>query len=485
MLVEGEMGQSTANEFISLLLVEDSDRDARFVSRVLTEGRDGEIRVHRVANLPTAKKVIATQRFDIVILDLDLPESRGSDTVSLFRSFIDDRTPIIALSDDCEDSTGELSKLKGELYCIPKYQVNTKLVPYLLRRLCIGQQAQTSLQRLISTNPDSMVVVNTDGIVLFANSAATELFGRSIDDLLYHQFGVPVVTRGAIEIDIGGHRVAEMRVVEIDWQKELAWLTSLRDITEHKRLENELREAKVAAEIASRAKSQFLSCMSHELRTPLNSVIGFAELIQKGYASHTDQTPDYAEIILSSGLHLLSVVNDILDVSSIESGRITLDCQLFDLGQAISSSLRILSRLAREKGVTLINHSSPIMIPVYADYRRIRQVIINIVSNGIKYTHAGGAITISCVYEESGGLSLKIVDTGIGIAEDHIHKLMIPFARAGDAYTSHQEGAGLGLYISNTLIELHGGKIVISSALKSGTTVSVHFPPERVLPYRI
>ena len=478
-------GALAAPKLFRLLLVEDNPDDAGFVERVLTEGRGADFSVHWVSTLSSAKEVVDLETFDIIVLDLDLPDSRGVDTLTEFRSAVGHGVPIVVLSEDDKAPAVDPALFGGETECLAKLQLNHRLVPRLLYRLLQRQRVQSSLHRLIATNPDGMVVVNFDGVVLFANPAASDLFGRPIGELLHQQFGVPVVGSGAVEINVNGHRVAEMRVVEIDWQEQAAWLTSLREITARKKMEDDLREAKIEADLASRAKSQFLACMSHELRTPLNAVIGFAEMIEQGITpDEHDTCKEYAEIIHASGMHLLSVVNDILDIASVEAGRVSLDCHLFDMNQAISSSLQMLAKQAREKSIHLVYEGAPFMIPVHADYRRMRQIIINLMGNGIKYTRPGGTVTISCDCTDKGELVLTIADTGIGIAPEYLSRLMTPFGRAGDPYTNRQQGTGLGLYITRLLVELHGGRLSIDSVPDQGTVVTARFPPERVVPYR-
>ena len=477
-------GQMNEHRPLKLLLIESSLKDATYVKRVLLGKMERHITVNWVPTLKSAKDAFTSQEFDLVIVDINLPDSHGIETVSALRLTIGDRIPIIALCDDANMSVKDIAALEGRIDCLAKKDVKVELLPHLLNRLCIGQQAQSSLLRLISTNPDSMVVVNGEGIVLFANFAAQKLFHKSSDELLFHEFGVPVVASGTTEVDIGGNRVAEMRIVEINWQQQDAWLTTLRDITERKCLEDNLKAAKIEAELGSRAKSQFISCMSHELRTPLNSVIGFSELIQFEYADEDEPLAhEYAGLILRSGLHLLSMVNEILDASSAEGGSLKLECQLFDLSKSITSTLEMLNSQAREKDVRLVYEAQPIMIPLYADIRRVRQILINVINNGIKYTPSGGAVTLSFSLSEKGSLSVVVADNGIGIDPNYLHQLMTPFGRGGDAYTSRQEGTGLGLFITKSLMELHGGEVIVDSVLGSGTKVTLIFPPERIIPY--
>ncbi|MEI6556989.1 MAG: ATP-binding protein [Rhodospirillaceae bacterium] len=473
------------DKLIRLLLVDDDPADASFVEKVLSEGSAVDFSVHRVADLSSARQIARTDPFDMVILDLDLPDSQGMDTLAQVRAVVGEAVPIVVLGEADANGVSPTTVHGYEAEFLAKLNLDHRIVPRLLHHLLQRQRTETSLRQLIATFPDSMVVVNIDGIVLFANPAASDLFGRPIGDLINQQFGFPVVGDGAVEIEIGGRRIAEMRVVKINWLEQAAYLTSLREITQRKQMEEDLREAKIEAELSNLAKTHFLACMSHELRTPLNSIIGFSEIIQQDIlqAQH-DTYREYAEIINTSGKHLLSIVNDVLDVAAVEAGKVVLDCQIIDVHLAITSSLQMVSRIAREKGVDLLYQPIPYMVPLYADFRRLRQILINLLSNSVKYTQAGGQVTTSCYCDEDGSLVLLVEDTGIGISAEDLANLMKPFGRVGNPYTTRNQGTGLGLYITRVMAELHGGSLTISSEPNLGTTAIVRFPPKRVVPYR-
>jgi len=476
---------ASSQKLIRLLLVEDDSAEAGLVEKVLSEERAVDFSVQRVPDLSTAKKVVETASFDMVILDLNLPDSQGVETLSQFRAVVGDAVPIVVLGETDEDGNAETALYGCEAEFLAKLHVDSRIVPRLLYHLLQRQRSETGLRQLIATYPDGMVVVNFDGVVLFANPAASDLFGRPIGELINQQFGIPVVGDGAIEIEISGHRIAEMRVVKISWLEQTAWLTSLREITQRKRMEEELREAKIEAELSNIAKTHFLTCMSHELRTPLNSIIGFSEMIEHDIVPERPETyREYAGIINSSGKHLLSIVNDVLDVAAVEAGKVVLDCQLLDANLVITSSLQMVSKIAREKKIELCYQPLPYMTPLYADYRRLRQILINLLANAIKYTLPGGKVILNCQCNQDGTLTISVEDTGVGIAAGDLAKLMQPFSRVGDPYTTRSQGTGLGLYITRIMVELHGGTMTITSELKRGTSVLVCFPAERVVPYR-
>jgi signal transduction histidine kinase len=466
---------------IRLLLVEDDPEHAEFLEEVLQEGGPVVFAVQRAATLGHARKAASENAFDIVILDLDLPDSRGVETLTQIRATLPETIPVLVLTDEDGDPLAAV-RAGSEEECLVKGRLDHRLVPRLLYHTLERHRVQSSLRRLIATNPDGIVVVNYDGIVLFANPAASELFGRPTAELIHQEFGFPIADGGTAEIEIGAERTAEMRVVEIDWFNNAALLTSLRDITEHKRIEQSLRDAKIEAEIANQTKSQFLANMSHELRTPLNAIIGFSDMIRSEIwgPERYDTSLEYAEAIHSSGLHLLSIVNDLLDLAAVEAGKVSMEEELFDVGAAVVSSVKMVGRLAAEKGIQITCQSTDCMLPVRADYRKIRQVIINLLSNAIKYTPAEGVVGVDWHLAPDGALLLNIRDTGIGIEGEDIMSLMAPFGRSANPYTRRLQGAGLGLYVSRLLAELHGGSLNLESVIGQGTVAVIRLPSERV-----
>ena len=465
-----------------LILVEANHDNADYVRRVLAERCPSEFSIHCASTLASACDAIRLEKFDIMVLNVDLPDSRGEKTLNCIYSLAGTTLPIIVLSDEREINPCFSEQFNNNAIYLGNLRQGDGLFYHLLRLIIQKYQGSSNLYNLINSNPDSIVVIDHQGMVLFANPAAGELFGQSVNGLVNQQFGIPLGGHDAVEVNVSGNRVAEMRVAEITWHGQPAWLTSLRDITDRKRAEIELRDAKIAAEQASRAKSQFLGCMSHELRTPLNSVIGFADIILKDMMPDRDGVlREYADMIHSSGLHLLSLVNDILDVTSFEAGRVKLECDIFDLGKAVTSSLEMVSRQARERDIKLVYHPPPDKVHILADFRRVRQIIINIVANGVKFTRPGGAVTILHEVRSDGYLVMTIADNGVGILAEFLPNLMTPFTRVGDSYTNREEGSGLGLYISRVLVELHGGRLNIESEHGKGTRVNIILPPDRVI----
>jgi PAS domain S-box-containing protein len=254
---------------------------------------------------------------------------------------------------------------------------------------------------------------------------------------------------------------------------------SFSDVTVLKNRESELAEAKSAAESASRTKSQFLATMSHELRTPLNAILGFSEVIRDGVFGHDQkawrQYADYADSIHASGKHLLSLISTILDLSKIEAGSYALDVESLDLCEIADSAVAIITPVAAKANVALRWDTPGERVLLSVDERAIRQVMLNLLSNGVKFTPTGGSVTLA-VQALDEAVEFSVNDTGIGIATEHVEAAFELFRQVDSNIARRHEGTGLGLAISKRLVDLHGGTITITSEVGDGTCVRVRLP---------
>jgi cell cycle sensor histidine kinase DivJ len=251
----------------------------------------------------------------------------------------------------------------------------------------------------------------------------------------------------------------------------------MRDVTDRKIGEQALDLARAAAEQADAAKTRFLATVSHELRTPLNAIIGFSEMIVQEDTLMLDaaRRKEYARLINDSGQHLLSVVNGILDMSKMESGNFEISPEPFAPRAALISCCNLLALKARENTIDLVTRVPEDLPVMTGDPRAFKQVVLNLVSNAIKFTERGGRVTVSAVIEGS-RLVLGVADTGVGIAADDLKRIGDPFFQAGKTYQRRHEGTGLGLSIVKSLVGLHGGEIRVQSEIGEGTTVTVALP---------
>jgi len=243
-----------------------------------------------------------------------------------------------------------------------------------------------------------------------------------------------------------------------------------------------LASAHAEAEAASRAKSEFLANMSHELRTPLNAIIGFAEVIEKEtFGPTVPRYREYASDIHGSGRHLLQVINDILDLAKVEAGQMVLHEARLDPALVMQGCVRLIKPRAAKSNVRLYTTFDPHLPVLLADEARLRQIGLNLLSNAVKFTKAGGRVSVSTGLDRHGGITIAVSDTGIGMTADEIAIALEPFQQVTSSISRTNEGTGLGLPLTKTLVELHAGWLDIASVPGRGTTVTVTFPPSRSL----
>jgi two-component system, cell cycle sensor histidine kinase DivJ len=275
----------------------------------------------------------------------------------------------------------------------------------------------------------------------------------------------------------------EMRCRPLEQAPEAAALPEaevvavMRDVTDRKIQEQALDLARTVAEQADASKTRFLATMSHELRTPLNAIIGFSEMIVQEDVLMVDaaRRKEYAQLINDSGQHLLSVVNGILDMSKMESGNFEISPEPFAPRPALLNCCNLLALKARDNAIDLVSRAPEDLPVMTGDPRAFRQIVLNLVSNAIKFTERGGTVTVSADVEGT-LLMLRVTDTGVGIAADDLQRIGDPFFQAGKTYQRRHEGTGLGLSIVKTLVELHAGEITLQSKIDEGTTVTVALP---------
>jgi signal transduction histidine kinase len=250
------------------------------------------------------------------------------------------------------------------------------------------------------------------------------------------------------------------------------------------RLAEDLENARDQAVLANRAKSEFLANMSHELRTPLNAIIGFSDMIRKQTFGPIGSPKylEYVEDVNESGRHLLEVINDILDLAKIETGKLDLDESEVDVVPVIRSCFTLVKERCETGRVRVVEHAPRGLPALRADKRKLKQILINLLSNAVKFTPAGGRIDLFVEAIAREGFSFTVSDTGIGIASDDIPKVLTPFVQVESTLSRKYEGTGLGLPLTKSFVELHGGSLDLHSEVGVGTTVTVRFPAERIVP---
>lgn len=382
-----------------------------------------------------------------------------------------------------------------------------------------AEQSEARYRLLAETARDVTIQFDPDGTVLYVSPTVSQwgyrvedVVGRTIADFIHPDERENAIAEFAAFLRDEADRAVVhrplYRVARQDgayvWLEgnpykardpagRVRWInTTYLDISERVALEASLKAALVQAQAAVQAKTAFLANMSHELRTPLHAIIGFAELIRdQTRGRDASAYVEFAKDIHASGQHLLELINEVLDLSKIEAGRYELVSERLDLDSLLRSCLGMLALRIREGGVRLLGENCAAGVMVLADRRAMKQVLVNLLGNAVKFTPPGGTVTLQVEAAApagdhmAGGLALAISDTGIGIEPDALAQLCEPFRQADASISRRFGGSGLGLSISQRLMVLHGGTLDIASTVGRGTTVRVVFPAERVVAGRV
>jgi len=368
--------------------------------------------------------------------------------------------------------------------------------------------AETQLYVLSSAmeqNPSMVFITGHDGIIQYVNAKFTEVTGYSSDEVLgknprllksedtpasvhkelWKNLKSGYEWRGEIKDRCKDGRsfwaYAVIAPVKNEAGEITHYVATHEDITARKEADVQLHEATERAELASRTKSELMANMSHELRTPLNAIIGFSDSMRSGVFGplQNERYEDYVNDIHNSGQHLLELINDILDVSAVEAGKLDLQSEPVDVNTVISACLKLVHHRAQSAQVKLSHHIEKGIPDLLCDERRLKQVLLNLLSNAVKFTPENGRVTLNVLRASDGGLRFEVEDTGIGMDEQGIETALMQFGQVDSKLSRRYDGTGLGLPLSESLVELHRGTLDIRSRLGHGTTVVAHFPPER------
>ncbi|CZT34249.1 sensor histidine kinase [Rhizobium sp. 9140] len=363
------------------------------------------------------------------------------------------------------------------------------------------------LRAILETATDGVVVMGADGDIRSLNRSANALFNYNDADVI----GKPFATLFAHESQravmdylagLAGHGVASVlndgrEVIGREasggfiplfmtmgrLSSSSGYCAVIRDITQWKRTEEELRSAKRAAETANAHKTDFLARVSHEIRTPLNAIIGFSDMMASEHFGPIGSARyiEYASDIGRSGRHVLDIVNDLLDISKIEAGEMELDFAAVEINEAVSEAVSLVQPQANAQRVIIRTSLSTSVPSVVADNRSIKQIALNILANAIRFTPAGGQIVVSTAYEANGSVMLRIRDTGVGMTRTELEQAMKPFRQVTTGTRMRGEGTGLGLPLTKAMAEANRALFAINSAPNEGTLVEITFPSQRVL----
>lgn len=381
--------------------------------------------------------------------------------------------------------------------------------PSLADETAVQRERDDALRLLTSifdVSEIGIIVTDHNRRVIKVNDSFVRAFGWERDELVGHDF-LDILTESEKERAIVNHEeflrsgirsTGEMKIMRHDGgianalytsatlelsQRRRFQVTTVMDITVRKQMEMSLRISKDQADSANHAKSAFLANMSHELRTPLNAIIGFSEMILRhmyGELGHPKYEEYLGDIHLSAK-HLLEIINEVLDMSKIEAGRVDLDEQDIDLVALIDSVVRLMDARTISNGIQILQAIPVDLNRLRADPRLVRQILINLMTNAVKYSNSGGTITIKVHMAHDGDMVLTVTDTGVGIPKERIKEAMEPFGQINDPRISTKyQGTGLGLPLAKAMAELHGGALSLESEEERGTTVTVAFPKNRV-----
>lgn len=368
-------------------------------------------------------------------------------------------------------------------------------------------EAEKKYRTIVENAAGGLYQLTPEGIYLSANPAMARILGYGgVDELLSNvknangmvyidkeereAFVNALMRAGQIngyETQVfkkGGSKIwvsENIRCVKDEGGHILYFEGSMEDITKRKEAELALREAKVQSDMANRAKTEFIANMSHELRTPLNAIIGFSEIMKNEVMGPlgADMYRDYVRDIYKSGKGLLKIINEILDISKIESGDRELNESEFSFSNVVETCLELHRTKVQDKGIIIANNARDLP-HIIGEELAVKQIIVNIYSNAVKFTPDGGRITMMSTFDHDGSLRFSISDTGVGLSKDEIQKALSPFGQIDNALDRAGSGAGLGLTLSKSMMQLHGGDLEILSEKGIGTTVSLIFPPERI-----
>jgi PAS domain S-box-containing protein len=358
---------------------------------------------------------------------------------------------------------------------------------FLARQASTILESETRLRAIFNKAFDGIVTFDAGGFVRDANPAAEQLFGARVEDLRRRKIGD--ILPDLRPEDAAGSRVCELTGRKTDGSsfpvslslerteggKDRLFVCLVRDNTAEHLSRQALVEARDAAERANRAKSEFLSNMSHELRTPMNSILGFAQVLQTDPDNPlSDTQKESVDQIARAGWHLLQLINDVLDLAKVEAGKIEAILVDVDLDMVMAECLSLVMPLADKHGIELVDQASGSGLHVRADHTRLKQIVLNLVSNGIKYNRKNGSVAIEAKSVED-WCEIAVVDTGVGLTPEQIHRIFEPFSRVA-ARRDEIEGTGIGLTITRKLVALMGGAIGVESQPGSGSRFWVRIP---------
>ena len=505
---------------LRLLIVEDFVDDALLTVRELK--RAGyEVIFERVETAPAMLSALEQNTWDLVIADYSLPQFSGIAALEVLKSTGLDIPFFIVSGSIGEDLAVDVMKFGASDYLM-KGNVK-RLIPSVERELREAEvrrqrrQAEEALRdsearkaAIFDSALDSIISINHEGKIIEFNPQAERTFGydrenvigQQIDELiippalrarhrealaLYLATGTASIVGKRVELTAmrrgGSEFPVELSLTSISTKTKPIFTAYIRDLTEQKQQEEirersrELEEQNLRIQEANRLKSEFLANMSHELRTPLNAVIGFAEVLVDGKAGHVNaEQQEYLNDILTSGHHLLQLINDVLDLAKIEAGRMELDPETFSIKAVAEEVCAIMRPIASQRNVTITLQTPANADAATLDLRKFKQILYNLLSNAVKFSHDDGEVKVAIGVDTQQQMQIQVNDSGIGIKKDDLPRIFREFEQLDSGAARRFPGTGLGLALTKRIIELHKGSIKVQSEFGKGSTFSITMP---------
>jgi len=509
-----------AEQQTRVLCIEDSEDDVLLVKRLLAKNTNGKFALLHASTLKHGLELLNSDWIDVILLDLGLSDSNGLNTLMKLKQLYPEK-PVLVMTGYDDEKIGIQAVRRGAQDYLVKGQVSSDLlirsIEYAIERMRMEEalrQSEEELRLMFESVAEGIAITDLKGRIIRANEALadmhgflnqSELLGRVAFELVDLKHRKKCMEEFNKTVKYGSASNNEFMLLKNDgrWfpaevsatllkdtsKKPYAVAFVIRDATERKFAEEEnkrktaqlaqkteeLQKANKQLKEADRLKSIFLASMSHELRTPLNSVIGFTGLILRGLAGDLTSTQkEHLTVVKSSAQHLLSLINDVLDISKIEAGKVELSLEEFSLDEMTDEVMDTLSPIAALKGLPIIL-DIPQNITLFNDKRRTKQILINLLSNAIKFTEAG-QISLKTVVKSKGTIQMSVQDTGMGIKRTDLSNLFQPFQQVSAQVNKRSDGTGLGLYLSQKLATLMGGNISAKSKYGHGSRFTVTLP---------
>ncbi|HVM78262.1 MAG TPA: ATP-binding protein [Stellaceae bacterium] len=517
-------------------IVDDRITNLKILERLATSLSD-RVSVKTFDNPLAALAFASTQEPDIVITDFKMPELDGAEFIRRFRALencVDVPVMVITAYEDKDLRYRALEAGATDYLLSPvdhhEFRVRSRNLLTLRHQQLLLKERAISLEermieeerrhqdalrhshelllRVIDAVPVRVSATDKDGRFVFANEAFARAIGRPVqamigrtpeelrpgaeagaamemDRKLIAREAKPAPFEATVR-DLGGEErvlLVNKAVLDDDVGRPMLVVTVSLDITDRKKAELAVLAAKEDAELANHSKTEFLANMSHELRTPLNAIIGFSQLMADEVLGPLGNSKysGYARDICNSAEHLLGIINDILDVSKLEAGKLEIEEEVLDVAQIVRNLLHFVSDRAGALEVAIDTEIDRELPRLRADSRKLKQVLLNLVTNALKFSHPGGRVLLQA-RSQGGAVAIDVIDRGIGMDEAEIATAITRFGQVASTWNRKHAGTGLGLPLAIGLVELHGGALEIKSRKGEGTTVTVVFPAERSVP---